>query len=95
MDLNHKQAQIFCPTFMPQRLEEKKLEIKNKQKTFQILFKLNETCLRKKKDLRLLFFCLRTFILFRNLFPFFGFSRFLYCGAKFETSYESVNPFKI
>ena len=31
MDLNHKQAQIFCPTFMPQRLEEKKLEIKNKQ----------------------------------------------------------------
>ena len=24
MDLNHKQAQIFCPTFMPQRLEEKK-----------------------------------------------------------------------
>jgi hypothetical protein len=34
MDLNHKQAQIFCPTFMPQRLEEKKLEIKNKQKNF-------------------------------------------------------------
>jgi len=56
MDLNHKQAQIFCPTFMPQRLEEKKLEIKNKQKTFQILFKLNETCLRKKRIYACYFF---------------------------------------